>query len=323
MTKERPGPRPRVLSAARWPGIEFFVKDQDISAETTWSIASDRHTVVVHLNGRIDRLETELEGAGAVLHPPMPGEVWVIPAGTRYSSHAHGKIVRYAELFIDPRLATQSAGGSVALQPVLAKAGYYDEFLFRAVERLDHLLHESGGLSEAVAESLSHTLCLHILHGYTSPTQSAPGTSPALRLGEREERRLRMFIEENLHSPIRLAHLASLAGMTVHDLLKAFRASFGATPAQYLIEQRIGRVRWMLRNTNRDITDIALEAGFANHSHLSNVFRRRVGVAPKEFRLADRAITRSSPTSPPDQLQPPGPDQSPLPPAGTPCPARR
>ncbi len=52
------------LQVGKWPGIDFSIAREDISSETDWKILDNRHTVVVHLNGPIHKLETELDGSG-------------------------------------------------------------------------------------------------------------------------------------------------------------------------------------------------------------------------------------------------------------------
>lgn len=97
-------------------------------------------------------------------------------------------------------------------------------------------------------------------------------------------RRLCEYIESALDQRITLAGLATLAGMSVHRLLIAFRRNFGTTPAQYILAQRLRRARWHLLNGNADIADIALDCGFASHSHLSAAFKRDTGITPRQFR---------------------------------------
>lgn len=281
-----PGRTPRILCAASWPGVEFFVKDQDISSPITWSIAENRHSVVVHLDGPIHRLETELEGAGALLNPPMNGEAWVIPAGEHYASFAHGKVVRFAELFLDPQAFKALTGRSLDLPPIRPVAGHYDEFLYRAVERLEHLAQQPGDMAAMVSESLSKTVYLHVLQEYAGSRIPSRRPRRQRRFHLQEKRLLTDYIDENLDRRIVSSQLASLVAMKVHQFLEAFRESFGTTPAQYIIEQRLRRARWLLTTTRSDITTIAFSTGFSNHGHLTSVFRSRLGVTPKEFRAA-------------------------------------
>jgi transcriptional regulator GlxA family with amidase domain len=90
-------------------------------------------------------------------------------------------------------------------------------------------------------------------------------------------------LKENLDRKLTLEDLSSLVGMTAHQLLKAFRLCFDTSPAQFVIEQRLRRARWLLTCTNHDVAQIAPEAGFSSHSHLTATTRKRYGITPQEY----------------------------------------
>ncbi len=85
-----------------WAGLVMTVRRDDIRRPTDWRIQDDHHTVVVHLGGHMRRLETELDGFGGSHGPAQPGEVWTVPAGRRYASHAEGTTIQYVVLRLDP-----------------------------------------------------------------------------------------------------------------------------------------------------------------------------------------------------------------------------
>ncbi|MCC7236968.1 MAG: helix-turn-helix transcriptional regulator [Bryobacterales bacterium] len=280
------GGAPRLLCEGRWPGIGFAVKEQDISRSITWAIHDERHAVVVHLGGPICRLETELAGVGSVMEPPLPGEVWLVPARERYSSLAQGGVVRYAELFLDTRVP----GGlleSCRLRPL---AGHYDGFLQQAVTRLQQLSLEKDDLAGMLSHALSQAVMLHVFREF-SLNGAGQSLQPAgARLDPRAERAIEEYVWGNLAGPITLGSLASVVRLGVHELLRRFRGSFGSTPAQYVIEQRLRRARWLLATTTHDITRIALDTGFCSHGHLSTTFHKRLGMTPSQYRAGQRRL---------------------------------
>lgn len=287
-TEHTAGGVPRTLCSGKWPGVEFHVKEQDISKLTTWSIQRESHAVVVHLGGPIHRLETELPGAGGVLDPPMPGEVWVIPSGTRYSSLAQGGRVRYAELFIDRELLPELDGVHVDGTEVGARAGHYDSFLHQGVERLDALMGERSDLARMMSQTLSRTLGLHLFLEYARGAGTGKLRRAPLRLSGAQQRMAKEYIKTHLGEPLTLEALGETLQLKTNQLLIAFRESFGTTPAQYVIEQRIRRARWLLLSTQRDILSIALDTGFSSHGHFTTVFHSRVGISPREFRASQK-----------------------------------
>ncbi|MBL8204404.1 MAG: helix-turn-helix domain-containing protein [Blastocatellia bacterium] len=278
---------PRLTEKACWRGVELLVSSEDISAGTEWAIHEDRHAVIVHLGGAIHQLESEFEGCGAVLDPPMAGEVWLIPAGTRYASRARGTLVRYAELYLDreylPKYLPDAFGQRSGDESLTPRAGYFDDFLYHAVRRLESLLPQTDDLSQMMSQSLSQSLCLHIFGAHNERAAQLSNQRSSGLTGQ-EAKLLREYIAAHLGERLTLDALARLVQMSTHNLLRSFRKSFGATPVQYIIAQRLRRARWLLANTNKDITTISLETGFASHSHLTTAFKMHMGLTPSAFR---------------------------------------
>ena len=62
-------------------------------------------------------------------------------------------------------------------------------------------------------------------------------------------------------------------------------------PHRYLLQQRVARARELLRASNLALTDIALQLGFASHSHFSTAFRSETGLPPSEYRRAQVPVS--------------------------------
>lgn len=80
-----------------------------------------------------------------------------------------------------------------------------------------------------------------------------------------------------------------------------FRARFGYSIGAFVRARRIDAVRDALRNAARPIAAIALDAGFYDQSHLTNVFRRLTGMTPKNMRaeaVRDAVIFQDKAPSP-------------------------
>jgi AraC-like DNA-binding protein len=75
--------------------------------------------------------------------------------------------------------------------------------------------------------------------------------------------------------------------------LRLFSTVLGVTPHQYLVRARLRRAARLLIETQQSVTNIALEAGFADLSNFVRTFHRAAGVSPGHFRRAakgDRKI---------------------------------
>ena len=251
-----------------------------------WRLHERHHTFVVHLGGEIRRLETELDGCGALHEPPMPGELTLVPAGSRYESIAAGGDVRYAEIQLDHRVLHLPDCLAGTLR---ARAGHYDALLHRHVGRLARLAGAADDTSRMAQEEAALGLRRHLVGTYAVPASRERRRRIPVgpRLSRTQARMLDELIRDRLDQTMTLGVLAGCARLTTHQLLHAFRAAFGTSPAQYVIECRLRRARWLLASTRQDISTIALSTGFSSHSHLTGTFTARYGMSPTAFRVAD------------------------------------
>lgn len=92
------------------------------------------------------------------------------------------------------------------------------------------------------------------------------------------------LIDSLLDTDINLERLASEVEFSPYHFLRAFKHSFGITPHQLVIERRLARAREALRHSDLPIADIALNVGFSSQAHLSDMFKKRLGVTPGNYR---------------------------------------
>jgi AraC family transcriptional regulator len=98
-------------------------------------------------------------------------------------------------------------------------------------------------------------------------------------------RHVKKYMEENLQNNLSLDELVSETNYSRGHFLKMFRAATGTTPHQYLTERRIERAKSMLLEAGGiSLIDIAAWCGFSSQSHLTQVFRKQIGVTPSAFK---------------------------------------
>ena len=83
--------------------------------------------------------------------------------------------------------------------------------------------------------------------------------------------------------------LAQLAGVHPTHLLRTFRRHHGTTISNYVRRRRIERARVEVANGDRPLSAIALDAGFADQSHFTRVFRQTFGETPGQYARSLRA----------------------------------
>jgi AraC-like DNA-binding protein len=92
------------------------------------------------------------------------------------------------------------------------------------------------------------------------------------------------YIAANLHSTIRVMDLIRMMKFCPNRFGRVFKETFGCTPHQYIIGKRIERAKSLMLMSKDTLAQIAAECGFVNQSHLSNLFRKIVGVSPSWWR---------------------------------------
>lgn len=97
-------------------------------------------------------------------------------------------------------------------------------------------------------------------------------------------RKVANFVEANLDRSIKNDELASIARLNTSHFGRAFRNSFGEPPHEYVIRRRVERAQGMMLSTNAPLSEIALECGLADQSHLTRLFHRMVGQSPRDWR---------------------------------------
>ncbi|MVZ99192.1 helix-turn-helix domain-containing protein [Actinomadura sp. LD22] len=90
--------------------------------------------------------------------------------------------------------------------------------------------------------------------------------------------------------PLDVPALARIAHVSPAHFTRAFRAAFGETPHRYLQRRRVERAMFLLRETDRSVTDVCFEVGFGSLGTFSRTFRAIVGRSPREYRREATAV---------------------------------
>src|SRR5262245_13067126 len=84
--------------------------------------------------------------------------------------------------------------------------------------------------------------------------------------------------------PLDIPRLARIAYVSPEHFIRSFRATFGETPHRYLQRRRVERAMFLLRGTDRSVTEVCLAVGFASLGTFSRTFRDIVGESPTDYR---------------------------------------
>lgn len=93
------------------------------------------------------------------------------------------------------------------------------------------------------------------------------------------------YINQNINKNIKISDIASAIGISEIYLYKIFVKHAKKSPQQLLLAYRIQLAKNYLRNPSLSIKAISNELGFSNPNHFSTLFKKSIGMSPKEYRL--------------------------------------
>jgi AraC-like DNA-binding protein len=96
--------------------------------------------------------------------------------------------------------------------------------------------------------------------------------------------RARDAMDRSYAQPLDIAALARIAHVSEAHFIRTFRATFGETPHRYLQRRRVERAMFLLVQTDRSVTEVCFDVGFASLGTFSRTFRAVVGRSPSEYR---------------------------------------
>jgi AraC-like DNA-binding protein len=96
--------------------------------------------------------------------------------------------------------------------------------------------------------------------------------------------RARDAMDRAYAEPLDVRAVAAVAHVSEAHFIRSFRATFGETPHRYLQRRRVERSMFLLRETDRSITDICFDVGFMSLGTFSRTFREIIGETPSSYR---------------------------------------
>jgi len=96
--------------------------------------------------------------------------------------------------------------------------------------------------------------------------------------------RMRDFLSRRFATKVSAREVADAAGLSVSRALHLFRQEAGMSLSAYIASQRVDYARYLLRNTDRSMAEIASDCGFFDQSHFTKTFRAVEGLPPLRYR---------------------------------------
>lgn len=140
-------------------------------------------------------------------------------------------------------------------------------------------------LGRAAAQKTLHILQIDRARpaGQSQPQPPAGRDIPCDRPNDRV-RRAMLLMEQHINDPLSVEEIARRLNVSTRQFERLFGLATGMSPVTFYKALRLRYGFWLLRNTGRSVTAIAMEAGFADCAHFSRQFRALFGVPPSAAR---------------------------------------
>ncbi|MDL2260367.1 GlxA family transcriptional regulator [Deltaproteobacteria bacterium OttesenSCG-928-K17] len=168
---------------------------------------------------------------------------------------------------------------------------------------IDELFVDDAGIITSPGGSATTDLALNLVEKYFGPERvmkilrhmildwnrpvdhpQTPYMNDYQDITDPRVRRAVFFMEQNISSAVSTEDVAEQLAISTRQLERLFQIYLRESPAGYFRKLRLRHANWMLHNTRRPITDIALECGFSDSSHFAKRFKEYFGFSPSQAR---------------------------------------
>lgn len=186
--------------------------------------------------------------------------------------------VALPKTLVDPVVNDLVSGTTNDLGPLHAST-FRDPAIVRWVHSLWRHAALDGGHCRLATDSLIFGMLAGIARKLSDKNLEQPG------LDVQRVRRVCDYVEEFLSENLSLVELANICGLSPMHFARQFKSRTGLSPYQYVLQQRLGRAKMLLRATDHSLVEIAYETGFSSQAHLTTTFTNRIGKPPAQYRL--------------------------------------
>ncbi|MGY3234195.1 MULTISPECIES: helix-turn-helix domain-containing protein [unclassified Bradyrhizobium] len=251
-----------------WSSIYASIQRENPFEGRFEAIADD--LIVLHRSGPV---QTTFASGGHVTSRCIPkGSIFFLPAGHACEVGLHGALDTL-HIYLRANLVSVQN-----VTPLLVERDVVIQQLAQAVERA---VCENVSNSDLFIDPIARALADRVS---AISRSREPWQVRTAGLPDYELRRLNDFIEANLEGEITLAAMASVCGIGTKSFVRAFAATTGKSPYQYVIAARVERAKRLIEQDQEGLAEIALRCGFSHQEHLTRAFRRLTGQTPGRYR---------------------------------------
>jgi AraC family transcriptional regulator len=239
------------------------------------------HMVIVGRRQGIHQ-ENRIDGKFYRRDSSIAGDALIVPAGVTNAT-VWKENAEFSLLTLCPKFVSEVAHESIDPNRVelIPQFAAFDPLIHQLGLSLKADLEAGCPIGKIFGESAAVMLAARLLQQHS--IRIAKLASDEHGLSSYTLRQVLAYIRSHLSEDLSLIDLAQVSGMSPYYFLRLFKQSMHVTPRQYIIQMRIDLAKELLRSGELSIADIALQCGFTNQSHFTNVFRQITKTTPKTY----------------------------------------
>jgi len=243
--------------------------------------------------------EVEMDGLGRFNY--MPGESLIVPAGKKLSIDFPTATIdnptQCLAFVPDAQLVDEAVYDFHIMTKTLeakpeneidfsADLLMRDQAILRSVNSLLYLFQENNEHRDLFINMATKELVIRIL-------QTKARRTFLHNFHSRENRmtHIARYIKDNIFKPISVQELSKEANMSRTHFFNLFKDTFGITPNEYIIQEKIEKAKTIIRtSTENSITQIAYQLGYSGSSYFSKQFKRVTGYTPRQYENLNKGL---------------------------------
>lgn len=104
------------------------------------------------------------------------------------------------------------------------------------------------------------------------------------RLGTHRILWVKQYLDDNFTHNVNLDDIAAMVNLNKYGIIRLFKQVYGVSPMRYMLDRRFDEACFYLKTSSVSVKQIAELSGFSSANYFSQMFQRREGVSPTEYR---------------------------------------
>jgi AraC family transcriptional regulator len=243
--------------------------------------AAGTHLVILHRDGPVTVRRGQ--GKSSRSRQVPAGGLFIHPAGRDLTVELGGALST-VHLYLTDDLVQDAASGDRPVE-LAEELGTGDRLLEQLVLSMDETLRRWEPTARTYLDQLGSMVAAQLVRRHRARAGSVDDR-PASGLGDCQFAAVRAVMEERLADPVSLAELASIAGLSISQFSRQFKARTGLAPHRFLLGLRVDEACRLLRTESTPIAEVAVRCGFSHQEHLTRVMRAHLDTTPGAVRRA-------------------------------------